>query len=176
MFKRNLQPKLRNQTYVATFSMLLGVSSTHTPLIVVESLKCDTFGIGNVHTNTHTHKHFIPSPNIRISSNTKDSSKSKKLLNGHLLTRWMNPRHVFFSREMDGIPVVMGKFGNFGILEVGIQATRKFVFSHFCFFLSRVWESMKCAMQIWLIWVVFGQTWCLDVFFHRYAFFQQLTV
>lgn len=54
MFKRNLQPKLRNQTYVATFSMLLGVSSTHTPLIVVESLKCDTFGIGNVHTNTHT--------------------------------------------------------------------------------------------------------------------------
>lgn len=175
MFKRNLQPKLRNQTYVATFSMLLGVSSTHTPLIVVESLKCDTFGIGNVHTNTHTQTlHTLSEyPNIL---KHQGFIKIQETPQRPFADQMDEPAPCFFSREMDGIPVVMGKFGNFGILEVGIQATRKFVFSHFCFFLSRVWESMKCAMQIWLIWVVFGQTWCLDVFFHRYAFFQQLTV
>ena len=62
----------------------------------------------------------------------------------------------FFNRGMDGIPVVMGKFGNFGIwrwmrwiLEVGIQPTRKKSSFHtFVFFVTRLRINEMCYANL----------------------------
>ncbi len=123
----------------------LGVSAYHQRIndrsSRPEFLKCDsdTFGIGNVliHTHWKSHKHWIPPPNIQKPQTP--SSKSKKLLNSHLLTSWMNPRHVY---AWDGIPVVMGKFGKFGIFVSWKGFTKGFT--------KRLWQ--RC----WILEVGIG--------------------
>lgn len=151
--------------------MLLGswwVPSTHAPLIVRWSFK-----VWYLWHRQCTHKHTLKHQGFIKIQETPQRPFADQMDEPapcfFLTVGWMGYQLLWAS-----LATLVSGAGCVGSWKLGSSQHEKNRRFTLLFFLSRVWESMKCAMQIWLIWVVFGQTWCLDVFFHRYAFFQQI--
>ena len=133
MFERNLQPKLGNQTYVATWLntswVMVSIIKSH-PSNRPESLKCDTKLASAMSLSTHTNtsyplriSEYPQTP--RIHQNPRNSSTAICWPDGWTRAMFLTVGWMGYQLLWASLATLVSGAAMRWILEVGIQPTRK---------------------------------------------------